>query len=39
MSMDQSVADPPSSARARQNTASSIGSVRRPVFVFCWLTW
>jgi hypothetical protein len=35
MSMDQSVADPPSSARARQNTASSISSVRRPVAVFC----
>ena len=27
------------SSRARANTASSIGSVRRPVNVFCWLTW
>jgi hypothetical protein len=33
--VDQSAAVPPSSARARRNTASSIGSVRRPVFVFC----
>lgn len=26
-------------ARARANTRSSIGSVSRPVNVFCWLTW
>ncbi|GAA0355960.1 hypothetical protein GCM10010151_51970 [Actinoallomurus spadix] len=25
--------------RARVNTASSIGSVTRPVKVFCWLGW
>ena len=31
-------ARPPSSA-ARGKTASSIGSVSRPVKVFCWLTW
>ncbi len=24
---------------ARANTASSMGSVSRPVKVFCWLTW
>ncbi len=29
----------PASARARRNTSSSIGSVRRPVNVFCWLGW
>ena len=27
------------SATARSNTASSIGSVSRPVNVFCWLGW
>ena len=27
------------SAAARANTASSIGSVSRPVNVFCWLGW
>jgi hypothetical protein len=27
---------PPSSSRARQNTPSSIASVRRPVCVFCY---
>ena len=29
----------PASSRARATTASSIGSVSRPVKVFCWLTW
>ena len=29
----------PDSATARENTASSIGGVRRPVKVFCWLGW
>jgi hypothetical protein len=28
-----------SRSRARRKTPSSIASVRRPVFVFCWLTW
>jgi death on curing protein len=32
-------AEAASSSRARRNTVSSIGSVRRPVLVFCWLTW
>ena len=27
------------SSRARRNTSSSIGSVSRPVNVFCWLGW
>jgi hypothetical protein len=27
------------SSRARDRTASSIGSVSLPVKVFCWLTW
>ncbi len=30
---------PWSNFRARRKTRSSIGSVRRPVCVFCWLTW
>jgi len=32
---------PPEAAnpRARSNTARSIGSVNRPVDVFCWLGW
>lgn len=29
----------PAASRALANTSSSIGSVRRPVKVFCWLTW
>lgn len=29
----------PASSRARSSTASVIGSVRRPVNVFCWLGW
>ena len=29
----------PSSLRAWRNTASNMGSVRRPVKVFCWLGW
>ena len=29
----------PAISTARANTASSIGSVRRPVNVFCWLGW
>ena len=32
-------AAPPASATARAKTASSIGSVSRPVNVFCWLGW
>ena len=33
-----SAARPPASITARPSTASSIGSVSRPVKVFCWLT-
>ena len=29
----------PASSTARAKTASSIGSVSRPVNVFCWLGW
>jgi hypothetical protein len=31
--------DGPRISRAREKTASNIGSVRRPVKVFCWLGW
>jgi hypothetical protein len=31
--------EPSRSPRARRRTLSSIPSVKRPVFVFCWLTW
>jgi hypothetical protein len=31
--------DPPATRRARANTASIMGGVRRPVKVFCWLGW
>jgi len=29
----------PQASHARANTASSMGSVSRPVWVFCWLGW
>ncbi len=32
-------AQSPAAARARARTSSSIAGVRRPVKVFCWLTW